>query len=65
MFDDEVMLARMSRGVREAAGKFAREMEAFSGVVQARVFGADGLAQGMPFLWRALDPDVAPYSVSI
>jgi len=28
------------------------------------VLGADGLSQGMPFVWQALDPNVAPFNVA-
>lgn len=64
MFDDEEMLARMSAETRAAAAAFKGTMQAFSSEVGARRFGPDGLSQGMPFLWQALDPSVVPYSVT-
>lgn len=65
MFDDAAMLARMGDGVAAAAGAFKSAMEAFGEGVRARTFDARGLSQGMPFVWKALDPNVAPYSITI
>lgn len=65
LFDDAAMLALMEEGVTTAADTFKSTMEAFSAVVSARTFDEDGLSQGMPFVWQALDPNVAPRSVSI
>lgn len=59
------MLARMNGATRAAASTFMSEMESFSAEVEARTFDAQGLSQGMPFVWQALDPNVAPYSVTI
>jgi len=65
MFDDPVMLSRMNPEVSTAANKFKFEMKAFSGVVSSRKFDANGLCQGMPFIWRALDPERAPFFLTI
>ena len=65
MFDDPGMLALMNADTQAAAEVFLESMQGFSAQVQARAFDAQGLAQGMPFLWRALDPNVAPYSLTI
>ncbi|KAH8883024.1 Lipoxygenase [Thozetella sp. PMI_491] len=65
MFDDNTMLSRMNPDVRQAAGNFSNEMLAFSQVVKSRTFDSNGLSQGMPFLWKTLDPDVIPFSCSI
>lgn len=65
MFDDEVMLSRMNQVTRDANGAFMEDLLARSGEVRAREFDMDGLAQGMPFLWKALDPETIPWSLSI
>lgn len=65
MFDDAVMLGRMNEDTRRANDKFMEEMRARSQVVKNRGFDENGLSQGMPFIWKPLDPDVAPWSVSI
>lgn len=65
MFDDADMLALMNEATNAAAAKFQSAMEAFSATVSARKFDSDGLSQGMPFLWQGLDPNVAPFSVTI
>lgn len=64
MFDDEEMLGLMRPGVRAAADEFKGAMQAFSDEVGGRVFDGEGLSQGMPFLWQALDPKVVPYSIT-
>ncbi|USW50314.1 Putative lipoxygenase, lipoxygenase domain superfamily [Septoria linicola] len=65
MFDDEKMLKRMNQATRDANAKFMAEMRVRSEVVRNRTFDQDGLSQGMPFLWKALDPEVIPWSLSI
>jgi hypothetical protein len=65
MFDDPVMLVRMTPATRDANEEFVRAMSARSAVVRARSFDGDGLSQGMPFVWKALDPGTAPWSLTI
>ncbi|KAH8660201.1 lipoxygenase [Xylariales sp. PMI_506] len=65
MFEDEMMLSRMNSTITQASTNFANEMTAFSKIVKSRNFDSNGLSQGMPFLWNALDPDVIPYSCTI
>jgi len=64
MFNDANMLSRMNTATQAANGVFMSAMRNFSTQVAARRFGPDGLSQGMPMVWRALDPNVAPFSVS-
>lgn len=64
MFDDQTMLGQMNSAAQSANTAFISSMKEFSTKVNARTFDANGLSQGMPFVWRALDPNVAPYSVS-
>jgi arachidonate 15-lipoxygenase (second type) / 8-lipoxygenase (S-type) len=64
MFDDKNLLNRMNPKTRAAAATFKQKMQAFSDEVSSRTFDADGLSQGMPFVWQALDPNVAPYSIT-
>lgn len=65
MFDDADMLALMNKATNTAAATFQSTMAAFSETVSARTFDSNGLSQGMPFVWQALDPNVAPFSVTI
>ncbi len=64
MFDDSAMLGRMTAATQAAATTFFDSMKAFSQNVAARTFDQNGLSQGMPFVWQALDPNVAPYSIT-
>ncbi|KAI3399057.1 hypothetical protein diail_7857 [Diaporthe ilicicola] len=65
MFDDPDMLAKMNEQTAAASATFKGAMEAFSDSVGARGFDGEGLSQGMPFVWQALDPRVAPYSITV
>lgn len=48
-----------------AALLFRRELLRISDVIEARTFDKNGLAQGMPFIWRCLDPRKIPYFLSV
>lgn len=65
MFDDATMLSRTNGATRAANQKFMADMQARSAVVSSRGFDSNGLSQGMPFLWKALDPAVVPWSLTI
>ncbi|KAH0277547.1 Lipoxygenase, partial [Aureobasidium melanogenum] len=65
MFDDAAMLKRMNVNTRNAATTFMNSMNSFSSKVKARTFDSKGLSQGMPFVWKALDPNVAPFGVTV
>ncbi|KAJ7599408.1 lipoxygenase [Mycena floridula] len=65
MFADQAMLDRMNPVTKEAAGDFKEKMKAFSKVVSGRSFDAHGLSQGMPFVWKVLDPMVTPFYSTI
>ena len=64
MFDDPVTFSRMNGATQAAATTFYNTMQAFSEQVAARTFDENGLSQGMPFVWQALDPNVAPFSIT-
>jgi len=40
-------------------------MRDFSGEIQARKFDAQGLSEGMPFVYRTLDPAYIPFFCSV
>ncbi|TVY94043.1 Manganese lipoxygenase [Lachnellula willkommii] len=65
MFNDATMLGKMNTKVADASATFEKEMLAQSKAIAARSFDKDGLSQGMPFIWRSLDPQRAPYYLTI
>ncbi|KAI5247638.1 Lipoxygenase [Aureobasidium subglaciale] len=65
MFDDPTTFSRMNVNTRNAAATFKSTMDAFSSKVRARTFDSKGLSQGMPFVWKALDPNLAPFGVTV
>ncbi|KAF4550570.1 Manganese lipoxygenase-like protein [Elsinoe fawcettii] len=65
MFDDDLRLHRYTVAVQKAAEVFKKEMAVFSNEVKSRTFDKDGLNDGMPFIWKCLDPRVLPFYVAI
>jgi len=65
MFNEAELLGGLNRETVFAAGEFKNEMLEFSKVVKERTFDEKGLSQGMPFVWKVLDPELDPFSVSI
>lgn len=65
MFSSDEFLNKCHPEVKEAASLFYNEMKVFSQNVRQRSFDAEGLSQGMPFLWQALDPSRIPYFLSV
>lgn len=65
MFNEPRMLSQMNPQTQEANAVFMKAMRDFSAQMEARTFDADGLSQGMPFVWNALDPNAAPYSLTV
>lgn len=64
MFGDADLLGGLNAETVAAAVTFKYNMEQFSQEVAGRGFDGEGLSQGMPFVWQALDPNVAPYSIT-
>ena len=64
MFDDPQLLSRTNAPTTQAAATFKSAMTALSAKISARGFDANGLSQGMPFVWKALNPNVQPYSIT-
>ncbi|KAK7185425.1 arachidonate 8-lipoxygenase [Paraphaeosphaeria sporulosa] len=65
MFDSPTFLNGTNRETRTAAAEFKEAMFTFSKQIRSRTFNRDGLSQGAPFIWRALDPTEAPFSLTI
>lgn len=65
MFSDESVLGRLNAQTRAAAGSFFAKMKNLSDTIRSRNFGADGLSQGMPFVWKALDPGTVPFFFAV
>ena len=65
IFDGSEFLANASTAVRSAAGRLHDELSSISDGIRARGFDQDGLAQGMPFIWRNLDPRKLPFFLSV
>ena len=64
IFDDPQLLSHMNVQTTQAAARFKSCITAFSTEVSTRDFGRNGLSQGMPFIWKALDPNIQPYSIT-
>ena len=65
MFDSSTFLGGTNKQTQVAAEAFKKAMQEFSKKVHGRTFDEEGLSQGAPFVWQALDPLVAPFSLTI
>ena len=65
IFDGSGFLAGASAAVRDAAERLQQGLLSISDEIQARTFDENGLAQGMPFVWRNLDPRKIPFFLSV
>lgn len=54
-----------NKKVAKAAAKYQADMLSFSRGVRVRSFGSDGLWNGMPFIWRGVDPGTIPWFFAI
>lgn len=65
MFSSPVFLGSGSAAVVKAVQNFRGEMLKISDGIQERGFDNNGLAQGMPFIWRGLDPRKIPFFLTV
>ncbi|KAL8784965.1 MAG: hypothetical protein Q9195_008831 [Heterodermia aff. obscurata] len=65
MFDNSGFLAGASAVVRQAASSLQDRLMSISQTIQGRSFDDNGLSQGMPFLWKNLDPSRLPFFLSV
>ena len=65
MWSGADFLAHTCSAVISAAEDFQNTMLDVSDGIRARAFNDEGLAQGMPFVWRSLDPRRIPYYLSV
>ncbi|OCL06344.1 Lipoxygenase [Glonium stellatum] len=64
-FSDPALLSRLNVGTNVAASKFSESMRNISAQIRGRAFDADGLSQGMPFVWKCLDPETLPFFFAV
>jgi hypothetical protein len=64
-FSDPTLLSVLNTQVAAAASKFLAAMQSFSARVRARAFDMNGLSQGMPFVWKGLDPGTIPFYFAV
>lgn len=65
MFESPQFLGDIRGVLVKAAQKFKNQMMALSAVIEARTFDEEGLSDGMPFVWQALDPKRIPFFLNI
>ncbi|KAI2602753.1 Lipoxygenase [Hypoxylon sp. NC1633] len=65
MFDYEALLLREPAKLMAANERFMADMRDISDVIDGRAFDEAGLCQGMPFLWKAMDPAQIPFFLSV
>jgi len=65
MFSGKEFLKQTIPSVKLAERDFVRDMERISDNIRGQKFDERGLAQGMPFIWRSLDPRRIPYYLNV
>ena len=69
MFSSEAGFGNNSSGlpasVVRAAERFRSDMEGIGDRIEEKGFDENGLSQGMPFVWKLLDPRKIPYFLSV
>ena len=65
MFSSPNFIGYGSGAVASAAKVFEHDMLDISDRIMSKVFDDKGLAQGMPFVWRSLDPRKIPFFLSV
>lgn len=65
IFERPGFLAGASRKVKQAAAQLQSRLRATSDDIETRGFDSEGLAQGIPFVWRNLHPGTAPFLPAI
>ncbi|KAH0539059.1 hypothetical protein FGG08_004405 [Glutinoglossum americanum] len=65
MFSDDGFLHGQPNEVQKAAEEFKGKMEEISKIIRGREFDQEGKAQGIPFIWRGMDPSSVPYYLSV
>lgn len=65
MFSGSSFLARTGAPIHDAERRFREKMWAISDEIRMRQFDERGLSQGMPFLWRSIDPRKIPYYLCV
>ncbi|KAF2874845.1 lipoxygenase [Massariosphaeria phaeospora] len=64
-FNDQDMLARLNDRTKKAAEGFYTRMMGVSKRIRAKSFDKDGLSEGMPFVWQAVDPAKVPFFFAV
>ena len=65
MFSDDNFLSQFHSSLTGAAESFQAAMVARSAKIRARIFDQNGLSQGMPFVYRQLDPGVISWFFAV
>lgn len=65
MFFGSEFLAHTNSAIKKAETKFRSSMMRISEEIRSRKFDENGLSQGMPFIWRSIDPRKIPYYLCV
>lgn len=65
MFSDPAFLKSTTDEIRIAASQFLLEMAQIGAAMDSKTFDDQGLSQGMPFIWRDVNPLKMPFFLAI
>lgn len=64
-FEDQEMLAKLNTQTRMEAARYLAKMKKLGERIRAKSFDVEGLSEGMPFVWKAVDPLTIPYFFAV
>ncbi len=64
-FSQDEKLKKLNKATNDAAARFLRTLQDLSNKIQARNFDENGLSDGMPFVYRTLDPNYIPFFCAV
>lgn len=64
-FSQDAMLKKLDKPTNDAAAQFSKTLRGLSDKIQARKFDSNGLSEGMPFVYRTLDPNYIPFFCAV
>jgi hypothetical protein len=64
-YSDPTFLGVLKTDIATAAATYLSSMQNISRSISSRTFDSEGLSEGMPFIWKCLDPNIIPFYFAI
>lgn len=64
-FSEDDMLSKLNKPTKQAAAVFLQTLNKLGDKIESRAFDTNGLSEGMPFVYRTLDPNYIPFFCAV